>query len=163
RERYHDLPLGYVGHSFGGQVLGLLANNSEVSRALLVAAQAGYWRLMTSPERYRVYAVLNFVGMPPRAGLCARLERTWRGFAQGRVSAWEGLGQQPDFPLRRRIARRGYLRQIQRRAARVLPVRRSLGNTAGCRTALQGLCCDDARGHPRDARRCRREQARTFR
>ena len=28
RERYHDLPLSYVGHSFGGQALGLLANNS---------------------------------------------------------------------------------------------------------------------------------------
>ncbi len=33
RERYHNLPLGYVGHSFGGQVLGLLSNNRDVSRA----------------------------------------------------------------------------------------------------------------------------------
>ena len=40
RERYRDLPLHYVGHSFGGQALGLLANNVEVSRALLIAAQA---------------------------------------------------------------------------------------------------------------------------
>jgi predicted alpha/beta hydrolase len=64
RERYHHLPLTYVGHSFGGQALGLLANNFEVKRALLVAAQAGYWKLMASPERYRVFALLNFVGMP---------------------------------------------------------------------------------------------------
>ena len=64
RERYHALPLSYVGHSFGGQVLGLLANNTEVSRALLIAAQAGYWKLMTAPERYRVYAMLNLVGTP---------------------------------------------------------------------------------------------------
>jgi predicted alpha/beta hydrolase len=78
RERYHHLPLNYVGHSFGGQALGLLANNSEVSRALFIASQAGYWKLMASPERYRVYAMLNFVGipltrllgyMPGRAGL----------------------------------------------------------------------------------------------
>src|SRR4029453_921936 len=41
RERYKNLPLNYVGHSFGGQALGLLANNSEVSRALLIASQAG--------------------------------------------------------------------------------------------------------------------------
>jgi len=59
RERYHRLPLNYVGHSFGGQALGLLANNNEVSRALLIAAQAGYWKLMASPERYRVYLMLN--------------------------------------------------------------------------------------------------------
>ncbi len=64
RERYHNLPLGYVGHSFGGQALGLLPNNAEVRRALFVAAQAGYWKLMDSPERYRVYALLNFAGAP---------------------------------------------------------------------------------------------------
>ena len=64
RERYKALPFAYVGHSFGGQALGLLPNNGEISRALLIAAQAGYWRLMTAPERYRVYAMLNFVGAP---------------------------------------------------------------------------------------------------
>jgi predicted alpha/beta hydrolase len=64
RERYRALPFAYVGHSFGGQALGLLPNNSEIPRALFVAAQAGYWKLMTSPERYRVYALLNFVGAP---------------------------------------------------------------------------------------------------
>jgi predicted alpha/beta hydrolase len=64
RERYKALPSAYVGHSFGGQALGLLPNNSEISRALLIAAQAGYWKLMTAPERYRVYAMLNFVGLP---------------------------------------------------------------------------------------------------
>jgi predicted alpha/beta hydrolase len=83
RERYHNLPLNYVGHSFGGQALGLLANNTEVSRALLVAAQAGYWKLMASPERYRVYAMLNFIGLPLTRLL---------GYAPG----WSGLGE--DLP-----------------------------------------------------------------
>ncbi|WFU14302.1 alpha/beta fold hydrolase [Bradyrhizobium sp. CB3481] len=64
RERYKTLPFAYVGHSFGGQALGLLPNNSKIERALLIAAQAGYWKLMTAPERYRVYALLNFVGRP---------------------------------------------------------------------------------------------------
>ena len=83
RERYHTLPLNYVGHSFGGQALGLLPNNTEVSRALLIAAQAGYWKLMASPERYRVYAMLNFVGTPLTRLL---------GYAPG----WSGLGE--DLP-----------------------------------------------------------------
>ena len=83
RERYHTLPLSYVGHSFGGQALGLLANNTEVSRALLIAAQAGYWKLMASPERYRVYALLNFVGLPLTRLL---------GYAPG----WSGIGE--DLP-----------------------------------------------------------------
>ncbi len=83
RERYKNLPLNYIGHSFGGQALGLLANNGEVSRALLIAAQAGYWKLMASPERYRVYAMLNFVGTPLTRLL---------GYAPG----WSGLGE--DLP-----------------------------------------------------------------
>ncbi len=64
RRRYGDLPLLYVGHSFGGQALGLLPNNAEVSRALLVSAQAAYWRLMPAPERYRVYLFMNLLGAP---------------------------------------------------------------------------------------------------
>ena len=83
RERYHTLPLIYVGHSFGGQALGLLDNNREVSRALLVAAQAGYWRLMAFPERYRVYALLNLVGAPLTRLL-------------GYAPAWSGIAE--DLP-----------------------------------------------------------------
>jgi predicted alpha/beta hydrolase len=82
RERYRQIPLSYVGHSFGGQALGLLPNNDEVSRALLVAAQAGYWKLMASPEKYRVYAMLNFVGVPMTQ---------WLGYAPGRLGIGEDL------------------------------------------------------------------------
>ena len=103
RERYKALPLNYVGHSFGGQALGLLANNTEVSRALLIAAQAGYWKLMAAPERYRVYAMLNFVGVAadPADGLYAGLERTGPGPAEGRVPAMGGLGDERALHVRR--------------------------------------------------------------
>jgi predicted alpha/beta hydrolase len=83
RERYNTLPLAYVGHSFGGQALGLIENNSEISRALLVASQAATWKLMTPPENYRVYAFMNFVGVP-----LARM----LGYAPG----WAGIGE--DLP-----------------------------------------------------------------
>jgi predicted alpha/beta hydrolase len=53
-------PLLLVGHSFGGQALGLVPNNTKISRALLVAAQVGYWRLFPPPENYRVYVRLRF-------------------------------------------------------------------------------------------------------
>lgn len=79
RERYKAMPLTFVGHSFGGQALGLIPNNSEVTRALLIAAQAGTWRLMTPPEGHRIYALMKFVGVP--------LTRVM-GYAPGRI----GLG-----------------------------------------------------------------------
>ena len=83
RARYHTLPFAYIGHSFGGQALGLLPNNAEVSRALLIASQAATWKLMASPERYRIYAIMNFVGLPLTRAL---------GYTPG----WAGLGM--DLP-----------------------------------------------------------------
>jgi predicted alpha/beta hydrolase len=53
-------PLLYVGHSYGGQALGLLPNNGKVARALFVAAQIGYWRLFPPPENWRAFLMLNF-------------------------------------------------------------------------------------------------------
>jgi predicted alpha/beta hydrolase len=102
RERYNALPFAYVGHSFGGQAFGLLPNNSEVSRALFIAAQAGYWKLMTAPERYRVYAMLNFYRPPPhpRARLHAGQGRAWHGPAEGHVPAMGRLGDEPALSVR---------------------------------------------------------------
>jgi predicted alpha/beta hydrolase len=126
RERYHQLPLGYVGHSFGGQVLGLLSNNTEVARALLVASQAGYWKLMASPERYRVYAMLNFAGLPLTRLL-------------GYMPGWTGLGE--DLP-------KGVFEQWVRwvMSERYLftdPKLPGLSNFAKYRGALRALCISD--------------------
>ncbi|MGA2055856.1 MAG: alpha/beta fold hydrolase [Bradyrhizobium sp.] len=134
RERYHNLPLTYVGHSFGGQALGLLANNNEVKRALLVAAQAAYWRLIVSPERYRVYAMLNFVGMPLTRAL---------GYTPG----WAGFGQ--DLP-------KGVFEQWARWVMneRYLlgdPDLKALPNFANYTGALRSICLSDDPWAPRPA------------
>ena len=83
RERYSALPLSYIGHSFGGQALGLIENNTEISRTLFVASQAATWKLMTPPENYRVFAFMNLVGVPLARVL---------GYAPG----WAGIGE--DLP-----------------------------------------------------------------
>ncbi len=126
RERYKNLPLAYVGHSFGGQALGLLPNNTEVSRALFVAAQAGYWKMLAWPERYRAYVLLNFVGTP-----LTRL--------MGYTPGWSGIGE--DLP-------KGVFLQwthwvMSPRYMFDDPALPALKNFANYRGALRALCMTD--------------------
>jgi predicted alpha/beta hydrolase len=76
------VPLLMVGHSFGGQALGLAPNNARVARALFVAAQAGYWRLFAPPENYRAYGLMRLIGVPVTHML---------GYTPGRLGIGEDL------------------------------------------------------------------------
>jgi predicted alpha/beta hydrolase len=68
-----------VGHSAGGQILGLADNNAHVSAVLLVAAQGGYWKHWTGFARARMAfymfvllpAAVDLLGYAPRALLGA--------------------------------------------------------------------------------------------
>jgi predicted alpha/beta hydrolase len=126
RERYKTLPLAYVGHSFGGQALGLLANNSEISRALLVASQATYWKLIASPERYRIYALLNFIGSP-----LTRL--------MGYTPGWTGAGQ--DLP--KGVFEQGLGWMMNKRYLFDDPNLVALQNFANYKGAMRALCMAD--------------------
>jgi len=68
-----------IGHSAGGQIVGLAGNNQRISSLLLVAAQSGYWRLWPSPIRYGMFLIW-YVVVPV-------LTRTF-----GYLPAWAGAG-----------------------------------------------------------------------
>jgi predicted alpha/beta hydrolase len=55
RELGDDAPL-VVGHSVGGQIVGLAPNNAHVRKLLLVGAQSGDWRLWPASSRARMLA-----------------------------------------------------------------------------------------------------------
>jgi len=72
-----------VGHSAGGQIVGLAGNNGSISALFLVAAQNGYWRLWPFPMRYRIWLIWH-VWVPALT----------RAF--GYLPGWAGIGQ--DLP-----------------------------------------------------------------
>lgn len=41
--RFPDLPLHWIGHSLGGQLLGLIPNRDRIDRVVTVATGTGYW------------------------------------------------------------------------------------------------------------------------
>lgn len=56
-----DVPLFVIGHSVGGQIVGLLPDPSPIRRVLVVAAQHNYWRLWGAPQRYTLWALWHLL------------------------------------------------------------------------------------------------------
>jgi predicted alpha/beta hydrolase len=92
-------PLVYVGHSFGGQALGLLPNNGKFSRAFFAACQIGYWRLFPAPENYRVWVLLRVLGPAAAAAFGYVPGRFGMGedLPKGVFREWAGWCMQPRY------------------------------------------------------------------
>jgi len=56
-ERAPGKPLTWVGHSLGGQLLGLLPNRARIAKAVAIAAGSGYWRDNSPGLRWRVWVL----------------------------------------------------------------------------------------------------------
>jgi predicted alpha/beta hydrolase len=58
---YPNRPLHWLGHSLGGFATGLASNNTAIARQLSIATLSGYWRRLSSPERYRVRLLMGLL------------------------------------------------------------------------------------------------------
>ncbi len=78
--RFPGLRLLVVGHSVGGQILGLAPNNDRIHAVLGVASQHGHWRQWPVPARYGM--MLYWYGLLPATA-----------HLFGYVPRWLGLGE----------------------------------------------------------------------
>jgi predicted alpha/beta hydrolase len=67
--RWPGLPLVVLGHSFGGQAVGLAPNAGRLDALVLVAAQSGWWGHWPAPRKY-LYAMFWHLWMPAVTRLC---------------------------------------------------------------------------------------------
>ena len=51
-ERYPEHKKVVIGHSMGGQMIGLMDHHAEIDQIFLIAASTGYWRDMNSPYKW---------------------------------------------------------------------------------------------------------------
>ena len=63
KARHPQVPLYAIGHSAGGQMLGLAPNNHLVDAALAIASQSGHWRLW--PTRLQPVMAALWYGVLP--------------------------------------------------------------------------------------------------
>lgn len=55
RRAYPTLKIQWVGHSVGGQLLGMMAQANQLHRAITVASGSGYWRENSAPTKRMVW------------------------------------------------------------------------------------------------------------
>jgi predicted alpha/beta hydrolase len=63
-EQHPDYKLLIVGHSLGGQIVGLTANNHHILGVLTVASQSGYWLGWRKPLWRALMFILWFIQIP---------------------------------------------------------------------------------------------------
>ncbi len=106
-----------VGHSVGGQIVGLAENNHRIHALLMVASQSAWWGHWPVPARYRM-ALTWFVTMP----LVTRVY----GYLPGRFGTKEDLPGGVAREWARWGRRRTYLLESEERRAGFARIRRPL-------------------------------------
>ena len=61
KENYPNAKITLLGHSIGGQIIGLSKSSSEVQKIILVSAQSGYWKMWKGFDRLKMWANWNIL------------------------------------------------------------------------------------------------------
>lgn len=91
-----------VGHSFGGQTLGMIENASRIDAMVGVSAQSGYWGVQggREPARVRFYVT---VAIPVLSRIVGYLPLSWFGsgadLPQGVALEWSRWCRSPNYLL----------------------------------------------------------------
>ena len=89
-----------VGHSFGGQSVGLAPNRDCVNALVTIGAQSGYWGHWPRPQRYK-YALIWYLAMPLATRVAgyfpARLLRLGEDLPRGVALQWARWCRTPSY------------------------------------------------------------------
>ncbi|MEO6323684.1 MAG: alpha/beta fold hydrolase [Thermoanaerobaculia bacterium] len=100
--RSPGLPLNWLGHSLGGQILPFVPNVSRVARIVTIAAGSGYWRENTPALRRRVWWLWFFV-VPVALAVCGyfpgRRLRKVGDLPKGVMAQWRRWCLDPEYAV----------------------------------------------------------------
>ena len=89
-----------IGHSFGGQVLGLADNIADVRAAVLICSQSGHWRHWPPGRRRLGMLALWWLLIPGLTAAMGRFPGSWIGTANlpaGVARSWARWGRSPHY------------------------------------------------------------------
>ena len=94
------LPRAVIGHSFGGQVLGLADNIGGLDAAVLICSQSGHWRHWPAGRRRLRMLALWWFLIPGLTALTGRFPGAWIGTANlpgGVARSWARWGRSRHY------------------------------------------------------------------
>jgi len=100
KENYPNAKITLLGHSIGGQIIGLSKSSSEVQKIILVSAQSGYWKMWKGFDRLKMWAnwnilfpvFINLFGYMPSKRFSG-MENLPKNVAK----QWSGWGRKPNY------------------------------------------------------------------
>jgi predicted alpha/beta hydrolase len=94
------VPQLFVGHSVGGQILGLAGGKENLAAALFVASQSGYWRNWPGYRKV-LFAGLWWIAIPAVTGVAGYMPMLGGGedLPRGVAREWARWGRHPDYIL----------------------------------------------------------------
>jgi predicted alpha/beta hydrolase len=100
KENYPNAKITLLGHSVGGQIIGLAKSSSEVQKIILVSAQSGYWKMWKGFDRLKMWAnwhilfptLINVFGYMPSKRISG-MENLPKNVAK----QWSGWCRKPNY------------------------------------------------------------------
>lgn len=101
-ERAPGIPLYWIGHSLGGQILPFVPQHERLSKVVMIASGSGYWRENSLPAR-RYVLWLWYVVAPIAVTLCGyfpgKALRKVGDLPKGVMMQWRRWCLHPDYAL----------------------------------------------------------------
>lgn len=100
KDNYPTAKITLLGHSIGGQLIGLAKSSSEVQKIVLISAQSGYWKLWKGKDKLKMWfnwhilfpTLINIFGYMPSKRI-GGMEDLPKGVAR----QWSGWGRNPNY------------------------------------------------------------------
>lgn len=100
KQQYSGYDLQVVGHSLGGQIVGLSEHAPDVTALMGVAAQSGYWGNWSGMSKLRMLW-LWYLGIPLTTTLMGYFPAGWFGMGEPQprnvAKSWASAGRQPNY------------------------------------------------------------------
>lgn len=100
QQHYPSAKITLLGHSIGGQIVGLAKSSLCIQKIILIAAQSGYWKLWKGKDKIKMWlnwhlvfpVLLTLFGYLPSKKIMG-MENLPKGVAK----QWSGWGRKPNY------------------------------------------------------------------